>query len=178
MGRDSEAHTVGQRRPDPFAQLLEAREGRRVPSEDLEIDDGAEARLRRRLRRGAYEAAVPDRRDPGAQALVRAVGRDRAHLVEVEQALARDVHADPRREREPVAEPGVHGVLEVGVAVDEPRDDHAALEALARPDVRRRPDVRDRSVVGDRDGAVARSGRPPPGRPSRPRAPSSVRKEA
>ncbi len=83
-----------------------------------------------------------------------AVGGDRDHVVELQQALARDVQGDPVREGKPVPEARVDRVLEVGVAVDEPRDDHAAGEALAAAELGRGPDAGDRAVVGDRYGPV------------------------
>ncbi len=86
---------------------------------------------------------------------MRAVGRDRAHVVEVEQALARDVQADPRRELEPVAEARVHRVLEVRVAVHEPGRITQPRERLALAEVGHGTDGGDPPVVADRDRAVA-----------------------
>ena len=99
------------------------------------------------MRARAGEREVADRRDPGAEALGRAEPRDRLHVGALEPALALDVRRDPGAEREPVAEAGVDGVLEVRVRVDEARDDRRVREALAlaelagraRPPRSRRP---------------------------------------
>ena len=154
MRRDAEDEALGGEVRDPPVELLEALERRRVGAEHLEVDDRANPGDGRRLGRRAREAAVADRRDPRAEALERAVRRDRAHVVEVESPLALDMEPDPRRERLPVAEAGVDGVLEVRVAVDEPGDDRAALEPLATAQLGGRPDGGDPPVVGDRHCAV------------------------
>src|SRR4029079_5428366 len=133
----------------------EALHRRCVPTEDLEVDGRTQARCVRRLGGRACEAAVADGGDAGAKTLVRPVGRDRAHLVEVEKALPPDMQADPRREIEPVPEAGVHRVLEVRVAVHEARQDPAPRERLALPEVGGAADGRDPPVVADRDRAAA-----------------------
>ena len=72
----------------------------------------------------------------------------------VERRLALDVHPDPGDERQAVAEPGVHRVLDVRVRVDEAGRDHAALEVLAAPEIGSGTDRGDRPVVRDRDGSI------------------------
>ena len=92
---------------------MEPPEGRRVAAEDLEEDDRAKAGRCRSRRGSAGEAAIADRRDARAEALVGADGGDRHHVVLVESLLAPDVHPDPGDERKAVPEPRVDRVLDV-----------------------------------------------------------------
>jgi hypothetical protein len=149
----SAANAIGEVVLDPRSQLVEAVERRGVASEDLEVGDRAQPGRGRCRGRRAREAAVADGGDPGAEALVRTDGGDREHVRVVEGLLPLHVHADPGHEREPVAEPGVDGVLDVRMRVDEAGHDHAPLVVLTPSDLRCPPDGRDRAVVGDGDGA-------------------------
>ena len=83
---------------DAASQLLEPRRGQlRVGAEDLEVDDRAQAELGCGRGRGAGEAVVGRRRDPGGERVGRAAPGDRHHLVVHERALAHDVHARASR---------------------------------------------------------------------------------
>ena len=64
---------------------------------------------------------------------------------------------DPVSEGEPVAEACIDGVLEMGVRVDEARDDGRVGEAPALAELGRRPDGGDPAVL-DRDGPVGMGG--------------------
>jgi hypothetical protein len=153
--RDAHADVVGERARDPLAHGCEA-----IPdlcvrlAEDLEVDQTAEAGVGAGGRRRSDEAAVADGRDPGAEALERAETRDRLHVAELDALLSLDVERDPRGEVEPVSEPGVDGVFEVAVGVDEAREDHRARVSVSFADLRRRADCGDEACVVDRDGAV------------------------
>ncbi len=74
--------------------------------------------------------------------------------------LALDVEADPVAEvGETVAEAGIDGVLEMGVRVDEAREDDRVGEAPALAELGRRPDRKDPAVLDRhcsvRDGRTA-----------------------
>src|SRR5262249_42463931 len=127
-----------------------------------------------RLGRRAGEAVVGRGRDSGRERLGRTEPRDREHRVVVELPLSADVGREPVAERAPVAEPGVHGVLEVGMGVDEPGEDDRvvvgavgwAVPYLADPAVLpgdvavgdRRAVDRDDPAGGDGAGHVSKAG--------------------
>ncbi len=78
-------------------------------------------------------------------------GCDCRHVVEVQRILPLNVHPDPGDERKSVAEPRIDGVLEMGVSVHEPGNDHAPLVVITLPEVVDPTDRLDRAVVGDRN---------------------------
>ena len=102
----------------------------------------------------AGEAGVSDRRDARAKAFGCAEPGDRDHVLGLEPLLAPDMGCDPGPEGQPVAEPGVARVLDVGMGVHEAGDDHAALVALSCSQLGRAADRGDAPVVPDRDGSV------------------------
>ncbi len=106
----------------------------------------------------AAEAAIAHRGDARAEALERSQPGDVLHVLEVDARLALDVEADPVSEGQPVAEACVERVLEVGVRVDEARDDGRVGEAPALAELCRGPDGEDPAVL-DRHGSVG-DGRP------------------
>ena len=132
VGRDADAHEVALRHVR--VRPLELPLGHaRIGGEDLEVDDRAQPELGGCDCGRARERIVGGRRDPRRERVGDPAPRDREHLVEAELVLARDVRADPRSERLPVAEAGVDRVLEVRVCVDEPREDRRAVEVPLRP---------------------------------------------
>ena len=64
------------------------------------------------------------------------------------------MQADPVGETEPVSEPGVDGVLEVGVGVDEAGENHGFVVVLVAPELSARSNACDQAIV-DRYGAVS-----------------------
>ena len=83
MRRDADGDPIREQRRDRARAISwNVLERGRVTTEDLQVDDRAQARRGRRGRGGSREAAVADRRDARAQALVCADGRDRDHVVE------------------------------------------------------------------------------------------------
>jgi hypothetical protein len=128
---------------DPRAQRRESLGGdRRVGAEHLEVDDRAQPELAHCGGRGAGEAEVGGRRDPCRQRVGRALAGDRELVARRERALARDMYREPVAERLAVAEPPVHRVLEMGVGVDDPGDDHrtgVVSIGAARCDLHDRP---------------------------------------
>ena len=95
---------------------------------------------------------------PEREALERSQPGDVLHVLEVDARLALDVEADPVAEGQPVAEAGVDRVLEMGVRVDEARDDGRVGEAPALAELGGGPDGDDPAVL-DRHGSVG-DGRP------------------
>jgi hypothetical protein len=122
MRGDADAHELGLLHPR--ALLLELARGfGGIQREHLEVDDRPQPQLRCGGRRRPGEAVVGGRRNPGAQRFEDAEAGDRGHFARLETVLPVDVRGDPRPERLPVAEAGVHRVLEVRVRIDEARDD-------------------------------------------------------
>ena len=111
------------------------------------------AQVVRRGRRRPGEAVVGDGRHAGAQRLERAEPCDREHVLGAKASLARDVRPDPRAERQPVAEAGVVGVLEMRVRVHEARHDRRVGEV---PVGAAGADLDDPSVLEADDAALDR----------------------
>ena len=153
--RDAEANPLRERVRDLLSDALEPlRRGRLVRAEDLEVHDRPETQVGAGGGSRSAEAAVTDRRDPGAKALECAKPGACRHLLEADPPLSLHVQRDPRPEWKPVAEPRVDGVLEVGVRVDEAGKDHGLGKALALAELRRRADRSDAAVLSDRHCAV------------------------
>src|SRR5829696_688476 len=102
-----------------------------LDAEYLDRDDSTEAELGGGDRRRAAEARVRDRRDSGPETLGRTETGDREELLGADPRLALDVCVEPGTERLPVPEARVDGVLQVGMGVDEARDDDTVREPLA-----------------------------------------------
>ena len=173
--RDADAHALGERGARVLELLLELPHRLvRIRAEDLQVDDRAQPELGARVRARAREGGVADGRDPGGEALRRPEPGDRLHLLAADPRLALDVEPEPGREGPAVAEAGVDRVLEVGVRVDEPREDRGVREVLAP---RRAP----RSFPPPRSGRLrsprrrSRSAPPRRAEPSPLRAPASRR---
>ena len=154
MRRDAGAHALGESGTRVLELLLELPHRLvRIRAEDLQVDDRAQSELGARVRACAREGGVADGRDPGGEALRGPEPGDRLRLLAADPRLALDVEPEPGRERPAVAEAGVDRVLEVGVGVDEPREDRGVREVLPRAELRDRSDRRD-PVALDRHGAV------------------------
>ena len=154
MRRDAGAHALGERGTRVLELLLELPHRLvRIRAEDLQVDDRAQSELGARVRACAREGGVADGRDPGGEALRRPEPGDRLRLLAADPRLALDVEPEPGREGPAVAEAGVDRVLEVGVRVDEPREDRGVREVLPRAELRDRSHRRD-PVALDRHGAV------------------------
>src|SRR5207244_13466568 len=93
-------------------------------------------------------AAVSDGSDTGAQAFRRPETCDRDVLLPADPALALGVQPDPLREiGERIAETGIDRVLELGVCVDETRQDRRLVEARSRSELGARADRGDAAVL-------------------------------
>ena len=146
---NAEHHPVVEVRRGARAKLFELRQRLvGIGPEHLEIGDAAEPQLVHRHGRRAAEAAVSDRRDPGAQALGGAEPCDRHVLVPTDPALSVSVQPDPLGEvGQRIPEAGIHRVLEVRVRIDERRDDHRVVVKRPPAELVGVADVGDASVL-------------------------------
>jgi hypothetical protein len=151
VGRDTDAHSVGEIGSDPLAVALEAIAQR--AAEDLEVHDRAQSELSARDRGRTAEARVADSRNPRAETLERAEPRARFHLREADATFALGVDDDPVGEVESVAEAAVDRVLEMRVRTDEAGEDRCVRITRALADLGDRADRDDASVL-DHNGAV------------------------
>ncbi len=127
---------------------------RRIGAEHLEVDDRPQPELGCSHHRGAAVAAVADGRDAAREELGRAEPRDVDVLLPAQAPFALRVKPNPLGEiGQRVAEACIDGVLEVGVRVDEARQDRCVRVVRSIPELVGGAHRRDPAVF-DRDRAA------------------------